>query len=128
MIIKKYIYNFGLLIFCIFIFNGFLNFYIVLNNNYQQRMLKYGGFCNNYGYGFVKYINDKYNFDHNIVVKNFNDIPSPYAYFFNVNKNVSKKYFILINPSSKDLNIYLLENNYKILEKKENCFLISFND
>lgn len=128
MIIKKYIYFFCLLIFCIFIFKGFVNFYIILNNNYDQRMLKYGGFCNNYGYGFVKYINEKYKFNYNIAVKNFNDAPSPYAYFYNINKNLSKKYHILINPSENDLNPYLLRNNYAILEKIENCYLVRLND
>jgi hypothetical protein len=128
MIIKKYIYFFSLLIFCIFIFKGFVNFYIILNNNYDQRMLKYGGFCNNYGYGFVKYINEKYKFNYNIAVKNFNDAPSPYAYFYNINKNLSKKYLILINASDNDLNPYLLRNNYAILEKIEKCYLVRLND
>ena len=128
MIIKKYIYFFSLLIFCIFIFKGFVNFYIILNNNYDQRMLKYGGFCNNYGYGFVKYINEKYKFNYNIAVKNFSDAPSPYAYFYNINKNLSKKYLILINASDNDLNPYLLRNNYAILEKIEKCYLVRLND
>lgn len=128
MIIKKYIYFFSLLIFCIFIFKGFVNFYIILNNNYDRRMLKYGGFCNNYGYGFVKYINEKYKFNYNIAVKNFNDAPSPYAYFYNINKDLSKKYLILINASDNDLNPYLLRNNYAILEKKEKCYLVRLND
>jgi hypothetical protein len=128
MIIKKYIYFFSLLIFCIFIFKGFVNFYIILNNNYDQRMLKYGGFCNNYGYGFVKYINEKYKFNYNIAVKNFNDAPSPYAYFYNINKNLSKKYLILINASDNDLKPYLLRNNYAILEKIEKCYLVRLND
>jgi hypothetical protein len=128
MIIKKYIYFFSLLIFCIFIFKGFVNFYIILNNNYDQRMLKYGGFCNNYGYGFVKYINEKYKFNYNIAVKNFNDAPSPYAYFYNINKNLSKKYLILINASDNDLNPYLLSNNYTVLEKIEKCYLVRLND
>lgn len=128
MIIKKYIYFFSLLIFCIFIFKGFVNFYIILNNNYDQRMLKYGGFCNNYGYGFVKYINEKYKFNYNIAVKNFNDAPSPYAYFYNINKNLSKKYLILINASDNDLSPYLLRNNYAILEKIEKCYLVRLND
>jgi len=128
MIIKKYIYYFSLLIFSIFIFKGFVNFYIILNNNYDQRMLKYGGFCNNYGYGFVKYINEKYKFNYNIAVKNFNDAPSPYAYFYNINKNLSKKYLILINASDNDLKPYLLRNNYAILEKIEKCYLVRLND
>ena len=128
MIIKKYIYFFSLLIFCIFIFKGFVNFYIILNNNYDQRMLIYGGFCNNYGYGFVKYINEKYKFNYNIAVKNFNDAPSPYAYFYNINKNLSKKYLILINASDNDLNPYLLSNNYTVLEKIEKCYLVRLND
>lgn len=128
MIIKKYIYFFSLLIFCIFIFKGFVNFYIILNNNYDQRMLKYGGFCNNYGYGFVKYINEKYKFNYNIAVKNFNDAPSPYAYFYNINKNLSKKHLILINASENDLKPYLLRNNYSILEKIEKCYLVRLND
>ena len=128
MITKKYIYYFGLLIFCFFIFKGFVNFYIILNNNYDQRMLRYGGFCNNYGYGFVKFINEKYKLDYNIEVKNFNDAPSPYGYFYNINKNFSKKYLILINASNNDLNSYLIRNNYKILEKLEKCYLVRFND
>lgn len=128
MIVKKYIYYFGLLIFCIFIFKGFMNFYIILNNNYEQRMIKYGGFCNNYGYGFVKYIKEKYKFDYNISVKNFNDAPSPYAYFYKINKKFSKNYLIMINPSDSNLNTYLLINNYKIVEKNEKCYLIKLND
>ena len=71
---------------------------------------------------------NKYKLDYNIEVKNFNDAPSPYGYFYNINKNFSKKYLILINASNNDLNSYLIRNNYKILEKLEKCYLVRFND
>lgn len=122
--IKRYVYFFGILIFVLFLFKTFVNFYIIINNTYMQRMLKYGGFCGDYGYGFVKYINEKYKFENNVAVKNYNDFPSSYSYFYNIKKIISDKYLILVNISDEDLGKYYLRENYSIIERKSQCYLI----
>ena len=110
------------------IFDVFLNSYIILNNNYQQRMLKYGGFCDYHGYGFVKYIVEKYKLDFNIVTKNSKDYPPVEGYFYNIKNNNNNNYLILINYSDEKFSSLIKVKKIKILEKKENCYFVIFND
>ena len=91
-------------------------------------MIKYGGFCQYQGYGFAKEIVDKYNLDININTHNAYDYPPVGGYFHNIKKKNSNNYFILINYSSENLKSFTKERNFQILEKKDNCYFIKFND
>ena len=63
------LFYFCILLFIIQINNGFTNIYIILKNNYENRMVKNAGYCEKQGYGFVKSIYDKYK--RNVQVENF---------------------------------------------------------
>lgn len=107
--------------------NFFLNSYIILKNQYHNRMVLYGGYCDKQGYGFTKYINEKYSstINHNIISTTVSDIvqfPPPHGHFFNFQKEISNKYLILLNPKEKDLKSVYFNKGYKILEKVDNCY------
>jgi hypothetical protein len=126
--LKNNIYYLFLLIFCLCIFDVFLNSYIILKTNYQERMLKYGGYCDYHGYGFAKYINEKYKLNFNISTKNFNDYPPVEGYFYDIKKNNNNNYLILINYNEVSLASLVKDKKFKTLEKKDNCYFIKFND
>lgn len=126
--LRDNIYYLFLLIFCFSIFNVFLNSYIILKSNYQQRMIKYGGFCDYHGYGFAKQIVEKYRLDFNIATINAYDYPPVQGYFYNVKKKNNNNYFILINYNSESLRTFINNRKFKILEKKDNCYFIKIND
>lgn len=126
--IKNNIYFLFLVIFCFCVFDVFLNSYIILNSSYQQRMIKYGGFCEYHGYGFVKYINEKYKLDFNIATKNSNDYPPVQGYFYDIKKKINNNYLILINYSENSFTSTVKGKKFKILEKIDNCYFIKFND
>ena len=54
-VVKKF-YLTILLIFIFYIFSAFENTYVILKNNYESRVLKYSGYCEKQGYGFIKKI------------------------------------------------------------------------
>jgi beta-galactosidase GanA len=90
-------------------------------------MLKYGGFCEPFGYGFVQSLYKKYNLDFNFDVKNYNDLPSINAYFYKFKNQNKKNYLALIGISEDQFNNFY-KNKYKIIEKKGNCYFLIKND
>ena len=66
---KKKYYYVVFFIFILSVYDAFTNSYILLRNNYQNRMLQYGGYCDKQAYGFIKFINDKYTNYYNIKIK-----------------------------------------------------------
>jgi hypothetical protein len=110
------------------IYDAFTNTYILLKNNYEERMLKNAGFCDKQGYGFIKFVGQKYknNINENIPVISFADLPNAAAYFFDTKKKISEKYIILLNVSEdKFYKDYFY--NFKILENSSNCYLLKKN-
>ena len=126
--LKNNIYLIFLIIFSFSIFDVFLNSYIILNSSYQQRMIKYGGFCEYHGYGFVRYMNEKYKLDFNVTTKNSNDYPPVQGYFYDIKKKSNNSYLILINYSDEIFVSFMKDRKFKILEKKDNCYFVKFND
>lgn len=126
----KYIVKFKYIIILIIFFsfsNFFLNSYIILKNQYQDRMVLYGGYCEKQGYGFTKYINEKYSSTLNtniisITVPGIMQFPPPHGHFFKYKKKISDKYLILLNPKEKDLKSIYYNKGYTVLEKKDNCY------
>jgi hypothetical protein len=90
-------------------------------------MIFYGGYCDKQGYGFTKYIYEKYakginvNLDATTVAAPVQFAP-PQAYFYNYKKKISDEYLILLNPTEKDLKINYYLKGYKVIEKIGNCF------
>jgi hypothetical protein len=127
-LIKKNYYYVFFFIFILFVYDTFTNSYILLRNNYQKRMLQYGGYCDKQAYGFIKFINDKYKnvVNSNINVLSFANYATAEAYFFDTTKIRSKDYLILISPLEPDLNkIYL--KKYKLIDKQFNCYFLKKN-
>lgn len=128
-LVKKKYY----IVICIFIFVFFLNktflySYFIINNNYKNRMVKVGGYCNGYGYGFVDHVQNKFSFLENFSVKNYGDYPSIESYFYNYKKINSDKFIFLINITENILLENYLKKNYLIIEKNDNCYLVKKND
>lgn len=112
-----------IIIFVIKIFDGFLNSYMILNNNYEERMIFSSGTCDKQGYGFVKNILKKFNIKKNIEVENYNDQASSAAYFYNLDFKFDNNYIILINVTENIINQKYLKD-YKILAKEDSCYFL----
>jgi len=126
-LLKKNIYYLALIIFFLFVYNFFLNIYIVVKNNYESRMIKYGGYCDFQGYGFVRSIYKNYQLNENFTITNFRDYPSSAGYFYRINNNNNSNYEILINISDENFIKLYKKNKFTVLEKKENCYFIKKN-
>jgi hypothetical protein len=124
-LLKKNFYYIIFFILTIYIYDGFTNIYIILKNNYESRIVKNAGYCDRQAYGFIKFINDKYqkSINANIKVVSYANWPTAEGYFYDVNKKISNDYIIIINATQKDLekvNIY----NYYIVSKHSNCYFL----
>lgn len=122
---KKNFYYFFFFIFVVQFYNGFLNTYILLRNNYEERMINNGGYCENQAYGFISFINKKYKdlVELNIPVINFSDSPSAAAYFYDTHKKKTNEYLIITNPSKNDLKNNFLKK-YQVIEQFQNCYFL----
>tara|TARA_Y100000389_G_C17430224_1_gene502120 strand:+ start:63 stop:458 length:396 start_codon:yes stop_codon:yes gene_type:complete len=117
---------FFLLIILLFIstsFGFFYNTYNLIKQDYPSRMMSIYGDCSKEGYGFTKYINQKYKSDFNYIVMNgeSNTYAIMQNFFYKKDKLFSNQFLILIN-----YNTDLLKNfkNFKIIEKNDNCYFI----
>jgi hypothetical protein len=125
--LKKNIIYFLIILFTLVAHNTFLNSYIILNNNYESRMNKYGGFCEPEGYGFLEFVYKKYKLNFNLEVKNFKNMPSITGYFYNVNRAMNENYIVLIGISELEFNNSYNNKKYRIIEKKDNCYFVKKN-
>ena len=81
----KNIYILGIFILILSFYKTPLNIYVILKNDYNSRIVKSAGYCDNQGYGFLKYIYQKYEmtYPYNYEVINFNNSASANSYFYN---------------------------------------------
>lgn len=121
----KNIYTLGIFILILSFYKTPLNIYVILKNDYNSRIVKSAGYCDNQAYGFLKYIYQKYEmiYPYNYDVINYNNSASANSYFYNIKKNKNKNFVILLNPSKKDLQSFFLQN-HNVIEKIENCFFL----
>lgn len=136
---KKELKNIGLTLIIILIilkfFNTPYNLYSILNWNYEKRMEQNYGFCNNESWGFYNLVINKFNLvDNEIFILN-DENHVTLENFFNIKKSnkSNTKYIIILNHQSQnnedDLNEkYNFIKNYKILFRKNNCYLLGLND
>jgi len=123
----KVLYLIIILLFISTTFGFFLNSYKLIKNNYSSRMLSIYGDCSKEGYGFTKFINNKYKSDFNYIV--INGKSQIFAHtqdlFYDKNKIFSDQFKILINYENE-----LLKNfgSFDIIEKKENCYFIKLSN
>ena len=132
----KYIGMIVIIILIIFkFFNTPYNFYSILNWNYEKRMEQNYGFCKNESWGFYNYVIKKFdlsgqeintiNDEGHVTLENLFDIKK--------SKNNKSNYLILTNYQSENNNSifnsqYEFLKNYKILYRKNNCYLLKSND
>jgi hypothetical protein len=124
---KNKIFYFLLILFTLVIHNTFLNTYIIYKNNYETRVLKYGGFCEPQGYGFIKFIRSKYKINYNFVILNFKDFSPIDGYFHNFNNVTKNNYIALIGITNSEFSKNY-KPNYIVIEKVDNCYFIKKND
>ena len=122
---KKYIYLIALFLLTIS-FKFFENTFIILKHDYHSRLVKEYGFCNKTSYGFIQYLDKKYNFRKNIKIINDESHPSSDAFIHKPNLSYYKDYLILLNYNEIDSKIIL--KKYKVIEKIKNCFYLQKND
>ena len=124
---KKKINLFFFIIFFLILsirFDFFLNIYHIFKNSSEVRLVSSYGYCNPLGYGFIKEMNKKHNLD-NYNINIINKIIAPDSNVFNYSfKKKKSPYEILINFKFENLNS--IKNNFKIIENKEQCYLIQY--
>jgi hypothetical protein len=132
----KYIGIIIIIILIIFkFFNTPYNFYSILNWNYEKRMEQNYGFCKNESWGFYNHVIKKFdlsgqeintiNDEGHVTLENLFDIKK--------SKDNKSNYLILTNYQSENNNDifnsqYEFLKNYKILYRKNNCYLLKSND
>ena len=132
----KYIGIIVIIILIIFkFFNTPYNFYSILNWNYEKRMEQNYGFCKDESWGFYNHVIKKFdlsgqeintiNDEGHVTLENLFDIKK--------SKDNKSNYLILTNYQSENNNNifnsqYELLKNYKILYRKNNCYLLKSND
>ena len=121
----KYIYFLATFLLILF-FKFFENSYVILKKNYQLRLVDEYGFCSKTSYGFIKYIDKKYNLKKNVNIINDEIHPSSDAFIHKPNISYHKDYLILLNYNELDSKINL--KNYRVIEKIKNCFYLEKND
>lgn len=108
-------------------YNFFINTYGLVKKDYPNRMNSVYGHCSKEGYGFTKFIHDKYNPKYNLTT--INGQPQTYAnidgFFYDKKKVTNEKFKILVNYNE---NISENFKDFKILEKNKNCYFIKKND
>lgn len=87
-------------------------------------MIKYGGYCDNHGYGYADHIRINNNLDKNFIIRNFNNRPNIHGYFFNIDKMTDDNEIILIGADKKQLKIFI-DKGFKINDTFNNCYYIS---
>lgn len=124
--IKKNIIFLILLIFFSIHFKFFENIYVITRSNYEERLVFNYGFCEKSSYGFVKYLQKKYKFKKNINIINDEVFPSSDSFIYKPKKKYLKNKIILLNYNEIKSKINM--NDYLIIEKYKNCFLLKKND
>lgn len=91
----------------------FRNIYSLLNENYNQRMIRIYGDCSKDSFGFLMEIKNKYNFKENPKINNSEIIPSSDWIIYDPKLNFSDKPKIFLNYSKNPtLNFTMLGNKF----------------
>ena len=126
-VINKF-YLIILLVFIFYVFSAFENTYIILKNNYESRLVKYSGYCEKQGYGFIKKIFFTFpDLNLNLQVHNNSDFPSAIGYFYDPQKNYNEDFLILLNFDEKNLIKFTKKKFIKIYQE-DKCYLLKKND
>ena len=136
---KKEIKNIGLFLIFLFIifkfFNTPYNFYSILNWSYEKRMVQNYGFCKNESWGFYNLVVKKYDLK-NQEIKIINDeghVTLDNLFGLKKKQKNNIKYLMVLNYQSvnnEDImnSNYNYNNKYKLVFRKNNCYLLEAND
>lgn len=120
------------LIFLFHNLNLFKKTYFTISRDYETRMTDIHGFCSLESFGFINFIQKKYNFKQKPMVINFEDVPNKSWAFlkFYKNQKIDKNYIVILNYQGdilKKENFQKKHNfnieDYNLLEKSKNCYL-----
>ena len=114
------------------------NSYILLKRPYVERMISNYGYCEKEGYGYTKFIINKYNLSkQELTIINKNPTPTIYGLLnLEESKNLDKIILInfhetseeeIINQKIKKLwfsNKYIDLSNFKLIHRYGNCFYL----
>lgn len=91
----------------------FRNGFFILRDNYEVRFHKNYKFCDESGLGFLKFINNNYEVDENVEIKNFQIAPDSRWFFYKGNNKLKKSnQLILLNYENENvLNFNKFGNN-----------------
>lgn len=117
------------------LFNTSYNFYSILNWNYKERLKQNYGICSNESWGFYEIVTNKFDLTNsNITIINDEGYVTLENLFnLNKNNNTINDHIILLNYQSKNNKTiynekYSFFNNYQILYRLNNCYLLKKND
>ena len=125
-----------IILLCIIFFfhnlNLFKKTFFVISRDYERRMTDLHGFCSLESYGFINFIQKKYNFKQQPMIINFEDVPNnSWAFLkFYKNQKIDKNFIVILNYQGDILNKETLKKkynldikDYNLLEKSKNCYL-----
>ena len=136
---KDKIKKIGLSLIVIFIilkfFNTPYNFYSILNWDYNKRMEQSYGFCEKESWGFYNFVINKFNLKQEEINFINDEGYITLENLFNIKTNFSKnaEYLMVLNYQSLNneeilKGKYDFTKNYKIIFRKNNCYLLKLND
>jgi len=114
------------------------NSYLLIKRPYEERMISNYGYCEKEGYGYIKFIINKYNLSgQDLSIINKNPTPSIYG-LVNLKKSKNLNKIILINfqeHSEKNVlkqkiktawysNKYIDLSNFKLIHRYGSCFYL----
>ena len=111
-----------LLIYFTIHFKIFENTYIILISNYEKRLTQNYGYCEKNSYGFIKYIEKKYQLKKNIKIFNDEIYPRSDGFIYKPKTEFLNNQIILINYNDRDSSVDM--DKYKIIEKLKNCYYL----
>ena len=133
--LKKYFFLIIMTLIILKLFNTSYNFYSILNWNYKERLKQNYGVCGNESWGFYDIITNKFNLSNSDITIINDEGHITLENLFNLKKNNNKNnvHIILLNYQSENNQSifnkrYSYLNNYQIIYRLNNCYLLKKND
>lgn len=133
--LKKYFFLIIMTLIILKLFNTSYNFYSILNWNYQERLKQNYGVCGNESWGFYDIITNKFNLSNSdiTIINDEGHITLENLFNLKKNNNTTNTHIILLNYQSENNqsifnNKYGYLNNYQIIYRLNNCYLLKKND
>jgi len=133
--LKKYFFLIIMTLIILKLFNTSYNFYSILNWNYKERLKQNYGVCDNESWGFYDIITNKFNLSNSdiTIINDEGHITLENLFNLEKNNNTNNVHIILLNYQSENNQSifnkrYSYLNNYQIIYRLNNCYLLKKND